>query len=322
MNSELNEIIRSIAFEHIEKHPNILIAAKFWEEKRYHVATVCYQFMRRIDDLIDDRKARGEMIGCMEKKILADRVNTWLECLDQKGVNDPFVKELTDTLSTFKIPVLLFHNFARSMHYDVDHDGFSTFQDFLDYAEGASVSPASIFVHLCCLSEENGEYRSPDMDVIRIARPCAIFSYIVHIIRDFQKDQLNNLNYFAADILLKNHLSPSDLKKVAKGGPVSDPFREVMREYYIQARYYEQKTLVELKKLATKLSSRNLLSLHIIYQLYKMVFDRIDIENGNFSTEELNPASSDIKEKVLEITSSWIAKDIQEQHIVSAKKNI
>ncbi len=24
-----------------------------------------------------------------------------------------------------------------------------------------------------------------------------MFSYLVHIIRDFQKDQLNNLNYFA-----------------------------------------------------------------------------------------------------------------------------
>ena len=34
------------------------------------------------------------------------------------------------------------------------------------------------------------------------ATPCAMFSYLVHIIRDFQKDQQNNLNYFADDVMI------------------------------------------------------------------------------------------------------------------------
>ena len=303
MNNELNKFINSIAFDQIEKHPNILIAARFWDEKRFHAAEVCYRFMRKIDDLIDDRKARDDAITSMEKQILNEKVNSWLGCLDKTSNHDPFVRELADTISTFKIPVQLFHNFAKSMHYDIGHNTFPSFQGFMDYAEGASVAPASVFVHLCCLSEENDEYRSPDFDVIRVARPCAIFSYIVHIIRDFQEDQLNNLNYFAADILERNNLVPADLRKMAHGGPISDSFRNVIQEYYNHARSYSEQTLTEIQNLSSRLNGRYLLSLHIIYNLYKQVFDRIDIENGKFTSEELNPTPQEIKEKVLEIAS-------------------
>ena len=52
MDREINRIISNIDFENIQKHPNILIAASFWDEKRYHAAKVCYKFMRMIDDLL------------------------------------------------------------------------------------------------------------------------------------------------------------------------------------------------------------------------------------------------------------------------------
>jgi phytoene/squalene synthetase len=304
MNQETENIISSIAFENIEKHPNILIAARFWDDKRYHAARVCYKFMRMIDDYIDDRKARDEVISCLEKEELSEKVNSWMECLNNGSDHDPFYAELADTISTFKIPLQIFHNFAQSMLYDIDHDGFATLDDFMNYAEGASVAPASVFVHLCCLTEENNTYTTPDFDIVEIARPCAIFSYLVHIIRDFQEDQLNNLNYFAVDILKKNSLLPSDLKEIAKGAPVTGSFRNVIREYYEKALGYGMKTLEVLDDLQSALSGRYLLSLHVIYNLYKMVFDRIDIEHGSFTTAELNPTPAEIKEKVLEITSS------------------
>ena len=303
MNQETENIISSIAFENIEKHPNILIAARFWDDRRYHAAKVCYKFMRRIDDFIDDRKARDVEISCLEKEELSKQVSSWMECLNNGSDHDPFYTELRDTISTFKIPLQIFHNFAKSMLYDIDHDGFATLDDFMVYAEGASVAPASVFVHLCCLSEENNTYITPDLDIVEIARPCAIFSYLVHIIRDFQEDQLNNLNYFAGDILKKNNLLPSDLKKIAKSGPVPDSFREVIGEYYNQALVYGLQTMDVLNDLQKVLSGRYLLSLHVIYHLYKMVFDRIDIQHGTFTTEELNPTQREIKDKVLEIAS-------------------
>jgi phytoene/squalene synthetase len=305
MNQETENIINSIAFEHIEKHPNILIAARFWDDRRFHAAKVAYKFMRMIDDHIDDRKAMDEEIGCLEREELSNRVFSWIECLEGNTDHNPFYKELADTISTFRIPLQLFHNFAKSMLHDINHNGFTTLDQFIDYAEGASVAPASIFVHLCCLSEEDGVYKAPEFDVIQAARPCAIFSYIVHIIRDFQEDQLNNLNYFALDILEKNSLLPSDLKDMANRGTVTESFRNVIREYCDHAKRYEMQTLQVIEDLSTKIDGRNLLSLHIIYHLYKMVFDRIDIENGNFTSAELNPTPIEIREKVQEIASNW-----------------
>lgn len=305
MEREIDHIINSIAFENIEKHPNILIAARFWDDRRFLAAKVCYRFMRMIDDHIDDRKAKDEAISCLEKEVLTNRVNSWIECLVSNPEHDSTIKELTETITTFHIPLQLFHNFARSMLYDIDHNGFDTLEDFIYYAEGASVAPASVFVHLCCLSEENGAYLPPDFDVLKVARPCAIFSYIVHIIRDFQEDQQNNLNYFALDILKKNGLLPSDLKEIADGSAVTDPFREVIKEYYELAQLYSAQTLQEIENLSTRVEGRYLFSLHLIYQLYKMVFDRIDLQNGKFTKEELNPTPGEIRAKVIEVASGW-----------------
>jgi len=305
MEQKLHDIIHGIAFKNIEKHPNILIAAKFWDERRFLGAKVCYRFMRMIDDLIDDRKAKEEVIGCLEREALMGKVNHWIACMVQDPDQDPMIRELTETISTFHIPLKLFHNFAKSMRYDIDHNGFETLDDFLDYAEGASVAPASVFVHLCSLTEQNGVYHPPEFDVVDAARPCALFSYIVHIIRDFQEDQLHNLNYFADDILKKNNLLTSDLKAIAQGGLVSPSFREVIREYHQVAQYYSEKTLEAIEELSTRVSGRYLFSLHLIYHLYKTVFDRIDIEQGQFTSKELNPSPEEIREKVMELASSW-----------------
>jgi hypothetical protein len=43
----------------------------------------------------------------------------------------------------------------------------------------------------------------------------------------------------------------------------------------------------------------------MIYNLYDMVFDRIDIENGNFTSKELNPSPREIREKVVELASNF-----------------
>lgn len=191
------------------------------------------------------------------------------------------------------------------MLYDIDHDGFPTLESFLEYSEGASVAPASIFVHLCCLEEKDGEYVVPDYDVIALARPCAVFSYLVHIVRDFQEDQFSNLNYFAGEILEKHGTSYEELKEIAHGKPIPDAFRKVVGEYRDQAMYYGLQTLEVLEKLQNELSGRYLLSLHIIFQLYKMVFERIDVEHGTFTTEELNPTAIEIRKKVQEVALTW-----------------
>ena len=298
--SIVTETLGKIDFHHVNDHPNILIAARFWDDNRYQAAKTIYRFMRHIDDMIDDRKALNSMLSCMEKKMYADQVNAWIDCLGLEHSGDPIFAEVTETIHRFRIPLHFFYNFARSMVYDINHDGFRNFEDFLDYAEGASNGPASVFVHLCCLENLQGEYIPPDLVISDIARPCAIFSYLVHIIRDFQKDQFNNLNYFALDVLEKHGLRAEDLKAMAMGGEILPGFRAVVKEYKHVAGSYMAATEKEIRVMRDKLEARYFLSLKIIFHLYSDIFNRIDPENGRFTSAELNPTPEEVKTSVLE----------------------
>lgn len=292
------EIFNSIDFEKIKDHPNILIAANFWDKERFDAAKTCYKFMRAIDDLIDDHKAANKNISESEKQGFLNDVDTWLKMLFNGNTGNPLQKELTVTVSRFRIPSWPLEAFARSMVYDINNDGFKSMQTFIEYAGGASVAPAAIFVHLAGLREKNGIYTEPDFNVKEAAFACAIFSYLVHIIRDFRKDQNNNLNYFADDLIKKYGLTRQDLSDMAKGGEIKSGFRKLIRDYYLVADEYRILTFNCINSIWPHLGPRYQLSLEIIFELYLMVFERIDIENGTFTTEELNPTPQETKERV------------------------
>ena len=301
MNSQKDkflEIFNSIDFQQIKDHPNILIAANFWDPDRFCAAKTCYKFMRAIDDLIDNHKAKNKLIAVSERKKFVANVDDWLKMIIISKECNPLQGELIETIEKFRIPLWPMDAFAKSMIYDINNDGFPTLNAFLEYADGASVAPASIFVHLNGLSKENGNYEIPAFDVKWAATPCAVFSYLVHIIRDFQKDQLNNLSYFADDLIIKNGLSRQNLREFAEGKPVDGNFRNLIKHYYLLADEYRLKTCDVIKEIRPPLEPRYQLSLEIIFDLYLMVFERIDLEKGRFTSEELNPTPEETKERV------------------------
>lgn len=288
-----------INFEKIIDHPNILIAANFWDKERFLAAKTCYKFMRAIDDMIDDHKAHNNGISAAQQSWFEDQVSQWLEAVKHGDhENDPIRNELIETIEKFRIPYSTLEAFAKAMLYDIDHDGFASIETFIDYSEGASVAPSSIFVHLCGLKRSNGSYTDPLFDATAAAKPCAIFSYLIHIIRDFQKDQFNNLSYFADDLIQKHGLSRKILNNIAHGATIPEGFRDLIREYMDIAEEYRLQTLKVINRITPLLEPRYQLSLHIIYNLYLMVYERIDVENGLFTSKELNPTAQEIKERV------------------------
>ena len=300
-------IFHSIDFGKIVDHPNILIAARFWEPERYQAAKNCYKFMRAIDDLIDDYKAEHITIAPENQAQFELDVYRWINSIGQTSYDIPTHRELIETVRKFNIPFWPLEAFAKSMIYDIYHDGFPTLPAFIEYAGGASVAPASIFVHLCGLTKQNGQYLPPVFDVKRVAAPCAIFSYLVHIIRDFQKDHINNLNYFPDDLIKKHGLDREKLLQMAKGIPVNQGFRNLIRELLEVADVYRLKTYEMIQEIRPFIEPRGQLSLEIIFALYLMVFERIDIENGTFTTRELNPTPKEIKEQVRQVIAGFEA---------------
>jgi phytoene/squalene synthetase len=301
MNSQRDKFLKifhSIDFNKIKDHPNILVAANFWDEDRFCAAKICYKFMRAIDDLIDNHKAKNRLIEPEERKEFVANVEDWLKMIIISEECNALQGELIETIEKFRIPLWPMEVFAKSMIYDINNDGFPTLNSFLEYAGGASVAPASIFVHLNGLQKTDGRYEPPLFDVKWAATPCAIFSYAVHIIRDFQKDQLNNLSYFADDMINKNGLTRKALRKFAEGNPVNDNFRNLMKEYYMLANEYRLKTYDIIREIRPLLEPRYQLSLEIIFDLYLMVFERIDLKKGKFTTKELNPSPDETRERV------------------------
>jgi phytoene/squalene synthetase len=294
-------VFESIDFEKIIDHPNILIAANFWDNERYGAARTCYRFMRALDDLIDDHKATHKGIDEEERVQFISDVSRWMSMINTGIKTTPFNNELGYTVERFRIPLWSLEAFAGSMLYDITHDGFATLDDFIRYSGGASVSPASIFVHLAGLQEQDGKYLDPPFDVHHTAEPCAMFSYFVHIIRDFRKDQLNNLSYFAEDIMAKHNTNRMEMNEMAHGAPLTEGFRSMMREYYNITDSYRRQTLKIMEEICPLMEPRYRVSFEIIFELYMMVFERIDPERGTFTTEELNPTPAETRERVLKV---------------------
>ncbi|HEX2920478.1 MAG TPA: squalene/phytoene synthase family protein [Bacteroidales bacterium] len=292
------EKYKTLDFHKIKDHPNILIAASFWDDDRYCAAKSCYKFMRAIDDMIDDHKAAHKLINKDEKDKFLAGVNDWLKIVIDSAECNPLKEELLTVIEKFRIPLWPMEAFAKSMIYDINNDGFPTLDTFLEYSNGASVAPASIFVHLNGIQKVNGRYEEPPFDVRWASMPCAIFSYLVHIIRDFQKDQLNNLSYFADDLIVKHNLTRKDLREFAEGRSVNNDFRNVVGELYVLADEYRHRTFDIIRQIKPLLEPKYQLSLDVIFNLYMMVYEKIDLKKGNFTTAELNPTAEETAERV------------------------
>lgn len=290
-----------VDFDQILTNPILDIAARFWDSDRYRAFTICYRSMRAIDDLVDDRKTSGAKISAGEAADIARMIDDWLESMCGGRPRDSFDREFLDVRDRFAIPLWPWKRLRNAMVYDIQHDGYRNFLTFLRYTEGAAVAPAAIFTHLCGVRQGRGGYERPVYDIRWSARPLAVFSYLVHIIRDFQKDARRDLNYFALDMLGHYSLTVEDLSRIARGGQISPSFRGLIGRYRSIAEYYRQSARKRIDSVIPCMLPRYQLSMEIIYALYHQIFERIDPDNGTFSGPELMPSAGEVKAR-LELT--------------------
>jgi len=288
----------------IAKQPILDIAARFWDRDRYEAFRICYRSMRWIDDLVDHQKSATPYI-IKSKVIQIERtIASWLNAIRTRNFFDSSQKELAEVLHEFRIPLDPWKRFLKSMLYDLQHDGFASMLTFLRYCNGAAIAPASIFMHLCGIRKDGGGYRPPEYDSREAARPLALFSYLVHIIRDFQKDHLSNLNYFPENLLEKYGLDRTKLRRIAEGEPIAKSFRTLIGDYASIAEYYRAKSKRMLHNILPELEDKYRVSLEIIYQLYLQIYERIDPHHGSFTGAALNPSPEEINNRLQMITGT------------------
>ncbi|MEW5797155.1 MAG: squalene/phytoene synthase family protein [Candidatus Zixiibacteriota bacterium] len=296
-------------FSEILTNPFLDIAARFWEPDRYEAFRVCYRSMRRIDDLVDDRKSGGVPISAGERVDYETSMTRWISSIKSGACPDPYSSELLATMSRFTLPLWPWERLCRAMIYDLHYDGFATFRIFLRYTEGAAVAPAAVFTHLCGVTPAaNGDFAPPSYDIRRSARSLALFAYLVHIMRDFQKDQRRGLNYFADDLLTAHSIGRDNLRLAARSGRVPHELRALFAQYRVFCANYRARARATLDELAAILPPRYQLSLEVIYGLYSLVYERIDPHRGSFAEGELNPSPEEIQNRLSRIVTEFKAR--------------
>jgi hypothetical protein len=103
-------------------------------------------------------------------------------------------------------------------------------------------------------------------------------------------------------------LHRKDLKGIAGKGVIPYGFRMVIKEYHALAEQYRQKTCDMIETIWPHLGPQYQLSLEVIFNLYLMVFERIDPETGSFSKDELNPTTAEMRSRVLETVKNFNGK--------------
>lgn len=302
------DFAREIDFGGILTNPILDIAARFWDGDRYAAFRVCYRSMRRIDDLVDDRKERGDPITAEEAAYMQELMQDWLRAVQDRKPGDEFQAEFLETIDRFKIPLWPWERLGRAMLYDLDHNGYRNFRQFLRYTEGAAIAPASVFMHLCGLTYQSGEYHAPRYDLRKSARDLAVFSYLVHIVRDFQKDHLRGLNYFSDDLLSELSLGLDELAQIARTGRPTQGFRLLIRRYLQLAEYYRRRARATVDRLLPQLEPRYQLSLEIIYGLYLLTYQQIEPNRGDFTSEDTNATPRQMQVAIEQIVSSFAPK--------------
>lgn len=282
-------------FSSILTNPILDIAARVWEDDRYEAFKICYRSMRRIDDLVDHRKSTGQPLTSDEAARLTAMLTTWVDSIQLQDVDDQFHTDFLDTLMRFRMPFWPWQRLCRAMIYDLTHNGFASLHVFLRYCEGAAIAPAAVFMHLCGVKHPDSQYTLPPYDIRDAARPLAIFSYLVHIMRDFEKDQRAGLNYFADDIITACALTPAQLHTLAVERSTPPELRSLFATYVRLAEYYRRKARATIDRTLPMLEPRYQLSLELIYSLYHQIFERIDPAHGQFDATALGPSPEKIQ---------------------------
>lgn len=291
-------------FSQILTNPILDIAARFWEPERYDAFRICYRSMRRLDDLVDDLKVHDGFVSEPDAVRLRLQIGAWLESIKARSGIGPNRLKLLKTMDRFGIPVWPWEQLCLSMLYDVEHSGFKDFSAFLRYTKGAAVAPASVFMHLCGVSSVDSQYSPPGFSIRKEARDLAIFSYLVHIIRDFRKDRLSNLNYFADNLLAEQSLTSADLHQIAAGAGITPSFRALIEKHLGFTKYYRARARHRIDALVGRMEPRYLFSLEVVFGLYDQIFERIDPAGGEFTDRELLPSPEEIHARLERIVQS------------------
>lgn len=285
--------------------PNLFLAANFLEpEAKFQAFLSSYAVMRIVDDLIDDNRAAGDL-SIEKKSEISGQLDQFANLFESEAnpLRSMMPQELKESMTKFALPGWPFILLAQSMKFDLDNDRFESLDQFFSYTEGAAVSPAAIFMHLAGSTEiEPGRFIVPQFDIKEAARPLALFSYLVHILRDFKKDFTAGskpLIYFDMASCEKFYVTEKMMAEIVATGIQPLKFTKMIQYLFSLLTEYQVASRKMIDSLKDKLPPDGLFSLNLIYELYSTTAAKFsecgyNLVSGDFnmSPEEIITASN------------------------------
>jgi phytoene synthase len=280
---------------------NLNAVGRFLPPAKRRLFEACYASMRVVDDFVDDdflgresairadsrAQARGVVDAWRARCEAALAGDPWREIEAGSVDQDPLIQAgmapLYDALAQAgangapgPMPWTLL---ARSMARDIDEVPISSWDDFLHYCEGATVSPAAIFLFVLLAREEGGRLttRMDEAALFDHARPMALFCYLVHILRDLAKDAARGgqLVTLPSDRLAHYGLARDGIAEAARAE--SPGALALAQEIADMAGYYRAETVRVQASLAKDLKLRERSILGALVGVYERLHDRLAV---------------------------------------------
>jgi phytoene/squalene synthetase len=188
----------------------------------------------------------------------------------------------------------LWENFFAAMHSDIERPRLKTFEEFLDYTEGASVAPTTIYLCLIAASADAGaespRYRLPEgFDLIACGRALGTFAYLGHILRDMAEDLATGeegLVYLAAEDMRLHDVDEALMRRDLARTEASPALRALVRDLGQRAEEFLATGRQLCLPLADQLQPDCAYILELIVTIYEEVLAKIASHGHDPMTEQ------------------------------------
>jgi phytoene synthase len=286
-----------------QKNPFLYYVSSFFKDKnKFKAFCSTYASMRILDDFIDDINNRNSLTS-NEKMFYLSEIDRWetliIDCHNGYKFDNPILLALSDTFQNFNFHLTPWIELARSMRCDVEKSRFKTFEEFLKYAEGAAVAPATVCMYVLIAANNGIKYdcEMKDLDPYYYAKDLAIFCYLTHILRDISCDlELGEkgLIYISQDDMKKFSISANDFWRFKKNKTINRNFKELMKFQTQRAKEYGEKGEMLMKELFYMLDVDCRFKLNLLVSLYKKTMEKIEKVEYNVFNGEHELSSSEI----------------------------
>jgi len=276
---------------------NLYVTSSFFRDPlKYRAFCAYYAVMRVVDDRVDQLPAadrwstgvrarelavvdawEGLVESCCRGQIPAAAALAACDFSEAGALCESFV----ESYRVYPVPVDLWTHFFSAMRSDLEARAFARWVDFLDYSEGATVAPTTIYLSLIVARRDDARNTCafpPDFDLFACGRHLGIFAYLGHIVRDLAEDLTGTSTRLcmAREDLLAHGLSPEMLRDEALNRRASPAPRSLVETLLQRARGHLDRGRALTAPTRGFLASDCQFILELIIAMYERILAKIE----------------------------------------------